>query len=200
MQADAELRKDSKDDARVQPEPSSRTLVGSVTVHSEPPIQRLLTMARVKEWRELQGVWIPSDLLLGNFSAVSRKGRDACESCDYGPGRTVDGANQSVSVRLDKGLGQRGNWTNRLNVSFVAIQQRRDHPDQKNRSRDEIEEILNEGVERKIQHGGSRMVVPARNEKEWRHNSDCNEESAIPATTQHREGSRDSRHDRKRPD
>jgi hypothetical protein len=49
----------------------------------------------------------------------------------------------------------------RLGVSFLAIEQRCSDPDQKDWSRDEIEEIFNGSFERKIQHGRSSMVVPA---------------------------------------
>ena len=66
MEADADLRKNPANDARSS-QSHHRSSCTFVTIHSEAPIRYLLAMAGVKEWHELQCVWIPSDLLLGNL-------------------------------------------------------------------------------------------------------------------------------------
>ena len=87
-----------------------------------------------------------------------------------------------------------------LRALFFAIEQRCNNPDQKNRSCNEVEEIFNKAFDWIIRHGNLHSKEIRQMEKEWRRYRDRNEESAKPATAQHREGSRDSRQDRKRPD
>jgi hypothetical protein len=77
-----------------------------VAIHSEGPIRYLLAMARVKEWRQLQGVWIPSDLLLGNLgqfrvTAGMRRSQTTVEPDGFWL-EGSDGPNQFVSVRLGR--------------------------------------------------------------------------------------------------
>jgi len=65
-----------------------------------------------------------------------------------------------------------------LGVSFCSTQHRRNGPDQKNRSRDEIEEIFSKCFAWEIR----RWKKKAKKKKERRCNRDGNEKSAKPAT------------------
>jgi hypothetical protein len=69
-----------------------------------------------------------------------------------------------------------------LHALFFSIQQRRNNPDQNDRSRDEIEEIFNKAFDWIIRMVDHTTKEVGQNEKEWRGNRDRNEESAKPAT------------------
>ncbi len=78
-----------------------------VSILSEAPIQRLLAMARVKEWCQLQCVWIPNDLLLGNLGQcrvmAGMRGSQTILDQDGLWFEGSDGSrNQFVSVRLGR--------------------------------------------------------------------------------------------------
>ena len=75
-----------------------------------------------------------------------------------------------------------------LSVSFHAIEQRRNDPNQKNRSRDEIEEIFSDRFAvRIIRDGKTQTKEPAKKDKEWRRDRDRDVESAKRATAHQRE-------------
>ena len=87
-----------------------------------------------------------------------------------------------------------------LGVSFCSTQHRRNDPNQKNRSCDEIEEIFTDRFARKIWHDRTHTNEPLEREKEWRRHRDDNVESAKPATAEHCECSCDECQERKSPD
>jgi len=84
-------------------------------------------------------------------------------------------------------------------VSFFAIEHRRNDPDQKNRSGDEVEEILCDGFAGEIGYPRTHSNEPLKNEKEWKRNRNGNVESAKPATAEQRECGCDERQERKSP-
>jgi hypothetical protein len=82
-----------------------------ISILSEAPIQRLLRMARVKEWCQLQSLWIPNDLPLGKLGhcrvmAGMRKSQTIVEEDSFWL-RGHDGAHEFVSVALGR------DWINR---------------------------------------------------------------------------------------
>ena len=88
-----------------------------------------------------------------------------------------------------------------LRISFFAITKPRNDRDQKNRSRNEIEEIFTNRFDWQVVHAGAHMKDdPTQNKEERRHHCDDNEESPEPATTEQRERSCDERQKRKHPD
>ena len=77
-----------------------------VSILSQAPIERLLSMARVKEWRQLQCLWIPDNFLLGKLGrccVVSgmRKSQTIVEEDGFRL-RGHDGAHEFVSVTLGR--------------------------------------------------------------------------------------------------
>ena len=67
-------------------------------------------------------------------------------------------------------------------MSFIAIEQHRNEPDQKNRSRDEVEEIFRDRFGGKIRYPRTHLKEPLKKKKEWKRYRDGNVESAKPAT------------------
>src|SRR5262245_10448832 len=77
-----------------------------VSIMSEAPIHRLLSMARVTEWHQLQCLWIPDNLLLGRLGqcrvmAGMRKSQTVVEEESFWL-RGHDGAHEFVSVPLGR--------------------------------------------------------------------------------------------------
>ena len=77
-----------------------------VSIMSEAPIQRLLAIGRVKEWCQLQSIWIPDDFLLGKLGhcrvmAGMRRNQTIVEEDGFWI-RGHDGAHELVSVTLGK--------------------------------------------------------------------------------------------------
>ena len=82
-----------------------------ISIMSEAPVQRLLWMARVKEWHQLQCLWIPDNLLLGRLGqcrvmAGMRRNQTIVEEDGFWI-RGHDGAHEFVSVALGR------DWVNR---------------------------------------------------------------------------------------
>jgi hypothetical protein len=82
-----------------------------ISILSEAPIQRLLSMASVTEWHQLQCLWIPDNLLLGRLGqcrvmAGMRKSQTIVEEDSFWL-RGHDGAHEFVSVALGR------DWINR---------------------------------------------------------------------------------------
>ena len=82
-----------------------------VSIMSEAPIQRLLAMGRVKEWCQLQSIWIPDDFLFGKLGhcrvmAGMRRNQTIVEEDGFWI-RGHDGAHELVSVALGR------DWVNR---------------------------------------------------------------------------------------
>ena len=65
-------------------------------------------------------------------------------------------------------------------MSFLAIEHRGHNPDQKNRSRDEIEEVFTNGFAWEIREGRTHPKEPPEKEKEWKRHRDGNVESSNP--------------------
>ena len=77
-----------------------------VSILSQAPIQRLLEMARVTQWQQLQYVWIPRDLLLGRLGqcrvmAGMRRSQTIVDEDGFWL-RGHDGAHEFVSVPLGR--------------------------------------------------------------------------------------------------
>jgi hypothetical protein len=77
-----------------------------IAIHGRAPIQRLLTMAKVKEWHQLQFLWIPRDFHLdriGNCRLIAGM-RESWTMVDENgfwiEGR--DGTHQFISVKLGR--------------------------------------------------------------------------------------------------
>ena len=82
-----------------------------VEILNQAPVERLLSMAGVKEWRQLQCVWMPSNLLLGRLGpcrvmAGMRKSQTIVDEDGFWL-RGHDGAHEFVSVTLGR------DWVNR---------------------------------------------------------------------------------------
>jgi len=77
-----------------------------ISIHSEAPIQRLLGMARVKEWSQLNCLWIPTDFRLGNMgicrAMTGMRGSQTIVDQDELWFEGSDGTHQFRSVRLSK--------------------------------------------------------------------------------------------------
>jgi hypothetical protein len=77
-----------------------------ISIHSEAPIQRLLGMARVKEWSQLNCLWIPPDVRLGNMgicrAMTGMRGSQTIVDQDGLWFEGSDGTHQFRSVRLSK--------------------------------------------------------------------------------------------------
>jgi hypothetical protein len=77
-----------------------------VGIHSEAAIQRLLTLARAKEWHQLQYVWIPNNLLLGCLGQcrvmAGMRGSQTIVDQDAFWFEGSDGTRQFASLRLAK--------------------------------------------------------------------------------------------------
>jgi hypothetical protein len=82
-----------------------------VPILSQAPIERLLSIARVREWRQLECLWIPENLLLGRLGQCRvmtgmRKSQTIVEEDGFWL-RGHDGASEFVSVALGR------DWVNR---------------------------------------------------------------------------------------
>jgi hypothetical protein len=78
-----------------------------VTIHSEPPIRWLLSMAKVDAWCQLQCLWIPNDLLLGRLGqcrvmAGMRENRTIVDQDAVWFEESDGNRDQFVSVRLGR--------------------------------------------------------------------------------------------------
>lgn len=78
-----------------------------VAIHSEAPIRRVLSMAKVKEWRQLQCLWVRGDLVLGKVGQcrvmAGMRGSQTLIDQDGFWFEGGDGTSNSlVSVRLGK--------------------------------------------------------------------------------------------------
>jgi hypothetical protein len=87
----------------------------------------------------------------------------------------------------------------RSGVLFSAIEERCNKPDNKNRSRDEIDEKFYDRFAGEIRHPRAHFKEPAKKEQEWKHYRNGNVESAKPATAEQRECGCDERQERKSP-
>jgi hypothetical protein len=77
-----------------------------VSILSQAPIERLLSMARVSEWRQLECLWIPENLLLGRLGqcrvqAGMRKSQTIVDEDGFWL-RGHDGTHEFVSVTLGR--------------------------------------------------------------------------------------------------
>ena len=82
-----------------------------VSIMSEAPIHRLLSMARVGEWHQLQCLWIPENLLLGRLGqcrvvAGMRRSQTIVDEDGFWL-RGYDGSHEFVSVKMGR------DWLNR---------------------------------------------------------------------------------------
>jgi hypothetical protein len=80
-----------------------------------------------------------------------------------------------------------------------VIEEHGHKPNDKNRSRDEAEEILCNGFAGEIGYPRTHSNEPLKKKKEWKRHCNGNIESAKPATAEQRECGCDERQERKSP-
>jgi hypothetical protein len=84
-------------------------------------------------------------------------------------------------------------------MSFPPIEQRRNQPNDNNRSGHEIEEKFCDGFGGEIRYPRAHSKEPLKGKKKWEDDRNCNIDCPKPATTEQRERSCDECQERKRP-